>query len=147
MKQFFLLLAFCGFFAALDANAQSCTKSTAAKAAAMDQSIVKKVSTSGEVSYMRKKVCPATGEVTYANVEYCSKSERFVPVSASYTKPSCSKSVASCSKYYSKNAMAASFDTPANCTAAMKAACLQANQKAQVAKAAFASVDNRVIKP
>ncbi|MFN7119582.1 MAG: hypothetical protein ACK4TA_22490 [Saprospiraceae bacterium] len=147
MKQILLLLAFCGFFAVLDANAQSCTKSAAAKAAALDQNIVKKVSTSGDVTYVRKKVCPATGEVTYTNVEYCSRSGQFIPVSASYTKPSCSKSMASCSKYYSKNAMAATYDTPSNCTAAMKAACLQANQKTQAAKAAFASLDNRVVKP
>lgn len=147
MKQILLLLACFGFVAVLDVNAQSCVKSAASKAAALDENIIKKVSaTTGDVMYVRKKVCPATGDVTYTDVEYCSKSGRFVAVSNSNYKSSCSKSLASCSKSYSQNAMLVS-NTLLECSAAQKAACLQANQKTQTARAAFASLDNRVIKP
>jgi len=151
MKQIFLLLAFCGCFAILDANAQSCVKSAAAKAAAMDDNIIKQVSATGDVTFLKKETCAATGKVSYTNVEYCSKTHQFIAVAASNnftSKGSCTKKMAaSCSKYYgSKNAMAVS-NLPSICTAAQKAACLQANQKTQAARAAFVSLDNRVVKP
>lgn len=146
MKQILLLLVCFGFVAVLDVQAQGCVKSAAARAAAMDENIIKKVNnTTGEVAYVQKKVCPATGEVSYTDVEYCSKSHRFVAVSNSY-KSMCSKNAASCSKSYGQKAMMVS-NMPLHCTAAQKAACLQANQKTQTARAAFASLDNRVIKP
>jgi|GEM_PF-6937337 hypothetical protein len=147
MKQILLFLIFFGFVAVLDVQAQGCVKNAAARAAALDESIVQKVSaTTGDVTYARKKVCPATGDVSYTDMEYCSKSGQFVAVSKPY-KSSCSKmTAASCSKYYSQNAMAAG-DNGGECTAAQKAACLQAKQKAQTAKAAFVSLDNKVIKP
>lgn len=146
MKHFCLLLVFFGFVAIVDVHAQGCVKSAAARVAAADENIIKKVSaTTGDVTYVQKKVCPATGDVTYTDVEYCSKTGQFIAV-ANNTKPSCSKSVYSCSKYKSQSALAVS-SMPTHCTAAQKAACLQANQKTQTARAAFASLDNRVIKP
>lgn len=144
MKQILLLLVCFGFVAVLDVNAQSCVKSAASRAAALDENIIKKVSaTTGDVTYVRKKVCPATGDVTYTDVEYCSKSGRFVAVSNSY-KSSCSKSPYSKSATH-KTLMVSNLSS--DCSAAQKAACLQANQKTQTARAAFASLDNRVIKP
>ena len=146
MKQIFLLLFCFGFVAVLGVQAQSCIKSTAAKAAAMDENIIKKVNnTTGEVAYVQKKVCPATGEVTYTDMEYCSKSHRFVAVSNGY-KTSCSKNAAIRSKSYGQKALMVS-NVPLHCTAAQKAACLQANQKTQTARAAFASLDNQLVKP
>lgn len=145
MKQIFLLLACCSFFAVFSANAQSCLKGAAEKAAEMDASIVKKVSATGEVTYLRKSVCPTTGKVTYANVEYCNKSKRFVAVAA-YNRPSCSKPLYT-HAVNTTNEMVVNNGSSLHCTAAFKAACLQANQKMQTAKAAFASLENRVVKP
>ncbi len=52
----------------------------AARAAALDENIeARKDAETGEVSYVRKTVCPASGKVSYAAVQYCNKSEAFVP--------------------------------------------------------------------
>jgi hypothetical protein len=74
----------------------SCTSSAdAEKAASSDASIVRNVSKDGEVTYQKKEV-DSNGKVTYATVEYCSKSEKFV--SASGEKSCCSKDGESSSK-------------------------------------------------
>ncbi len=139
MKQIFLLLAFFTMVALVDVNAQ-CSKSAAARTASLTSNIVEKQDPStGEVTYLKKKVCEASGAVSYTAVEFCSKTGQFVNA-ASTTKASCSKS-------YSKNAMMVSNELPAQCMTAQKACCLPANQKTQAAKTAFASMENKVIKP
>ena len=104
MKKLFFLFAFMGVFtfaataqtkaccASKDASAKACSK-TMDSAASADDSIVKQVSNEGEVSYVRKEVCPATGKVTMTAVEYCTKTNKFVNVSPTETdKANCTKS-------------------------------------------------------
>lgn len=144
MKQVFLLMAFFGLAAVTSLNAQ-CTKSAAARVASLSSDIIeKKDPATGELKYLKKKVCPATGEVSYTSVEFCSKTAQFVNATPTY-KASCVKSASACSKAYGKNTMMVSNDLPAHCLMAQKAACLTATQKTQTAKAAFASLDNKVI--
>jgi hypothetical protein len=117
MKKLFFLFAFLGLIA-FTADAQtkaccagkkasaekvSCTSSAdAEKAATEDASIVKQVSNTGEVSFVRKEVCPQSGKVSYTSVEYCTKSGKFVNVSpseaASCTKDAKATKVSSTSK-------------------------------------------------
>ncbi len=144
MKQFFLLMVIFGLVAITNIQAQ-CTKNVESKAAALDANIIKKVDTkTGEVSYLRKTQCDYTGKVSYTNVEYCSKTGKFVNVAPSQKK-SCIKSVANCTK--SAGALYTSIHSNyPHCTAAMKAACFQANEKVKLAQATFVSND-RAVKP
>jgi hypothetical protein len=105
MKKFFFLFALLGLFA-FTADAQKCSKATAAskeggccakteaaaaKAAKMDDAIVRQVSDDGTVKYTRKEVCSKSGKVSYTDVEYCTKSSKFVNVSPSEKKAACTK--------------------------------------------------------
>ena len=125
MKKLFFLFAFMGVFAftataqtkaccAKGASAKVCAK-TMDKAASADASIVKQVSNKGDVSYVRKEVCPVTGKTTMKSVEYCTKSNKFVNVSPSEMKKACSKS-ASATKVSSTSKKAC-------CAKGKKAAC------------------------
>ena len=54
-------------------------------------------------TYMRKDVCAQSGKVSYANVEYCTKTKKFINVSpsAAAAKPACAakaKGAACCAK-------------------------------------------------
>lgn len=110
MRKIVFLVSFLGLFAfAANAQTKSCcaskaeaktetssadgsscsTSAEAEKAAALDASIVKQVSNTGEVSYARKEVEATSGKVTFVAVEYCSKSEKFMD--ASDEKSSCTK--------------------------------------------------------
>jgi hypothetical protein len=95
MKKVLFLFAFAGLVA-FTAEAQSkaccagktaakssCAETTAAadKAAAADESIVRQVSTNGDVSYARKAVCPASGKVSLTAVEYNAEAGKFVNMS------------------------------------------------------------------
>ena len=103
MKKFFFLFAMLGLFAfTADAqcskakgtsNAACCAKNkaAAAKAAKLDDSIVRQVSNDGEVTYTRKNVAAESGKVSFTNVEYCSKSGKFVNVSPADKKAACTK--------------------------------------------------------
>lgn len=147
MKQFFLLLVFLGFVAMANVNAQ-CTKSAAARTAALSSNIIeKKDAKTGEIVFLKKNVCPSTGQVSYAQVEYCSKSGQFVNATPTYYKSSCVKSVVGCTKTYNKNASMVSNEMPYLYLVAKKAACLTANQKTQAARAAYASLERKEIKP
>lgn len=112
MKKLFFLFAFLGVFS-LAANAQSCpysktaaksdkvvcSKTAAAKAASLDNSIeARTCAKSGSVSYVKKSVCAKSGKVSYSDVEYCTKSAKFVNVSpkAMGAKKSCDP--AACAK-------------------------------------------------
>lgn len=146
MKQIFLVLAFFSLVATVSVNAQ-CSKNAAARTASLSSNIVEKQDpATGEVTYLKKKVCEASGAVSYTAVEFCSKTGQFVNAEPAY-KASCMKSAASCSKSSAKTAMMVSNDLPAQCMTAQKACCLPANQKTQAAKIAFASLENKVIKP
>ena len=95
MKQIFFLLLFLGGLS-FGANAQSCAKMSkkecaavcakgmamaAANAAAADEAIEARTDAeSGAVTYVRKDVCPASGKVSYTNVEYCTTSKAFKTV-------------------------------------------------------------------
>jgi hypothetical protein len=110
MKKVFFLFAFFGLLA-FSANAQShkgcagkattssekaaCYSTAATKAASLDQSVEQRVDAkTGEVTFVRKSVCSTSGKVSYAQVEYCNKSNKFVNVSPAAqsvaAKPHCS---------------------------------------------------------
>ena len=149
MKKLFFFLAFFGVLALVDVNAQQCSsmksvsankqscaatcaKTAAAKAASMDVNIEKRVHpVSQQVSYVRKSVCPASGNVSYDNVEYCTKSKQFInvsPTKANMQTKSCTKDVKGV------KAIKASSTTPkTSCTAAQKAACAKTCTAAQKA--------------
>lgn len=104
MKKLFFLFAFMGVFtfaataqtkaccASKNASSKVCSK-TMDSAASADESIVKQVANTGEVSYVRKETCPVTGKVTMTAVEYCTKTNKFVNVSPSETnEKTCTKS-------------------------------------------------------
>ncbi|MDZ4683173.1 MAG: hypothetical protein SH848_14995 [Saprospiraceae bacterium] len=113
MKKLFLLLAFSGAVG-FAANAQcSGSKSAstdasietpgahcaaaAAKLASLDASIeTRTCPQTGKVSYMKKNVSAENGKATFMEVEYCSKSGKFINVSPS-EKAACTKSKAGCS--------------------------------------------------
>lgn len=98
MKKAILFFAMLGVFA-VAANAQqkaccaskkasadkeSCSKvdqATLDKAASEDASIVKQVSNTGDATFVRKTVDETTGNVTYTEVEYCTKVSKFINVS------------------------------------------------------------------
>ncbi len=138
MKKLLFLFAFAGLFA-FAANAQtkkaccaakgvsgekvSCSAaSDVDKAASADVNIVKQVSNTGEVSYTRKEVCPASGKVSFTSVEYCTKSGKFINVSPS-EKAACTKS-ASATKVSSTEKKAAC------CAAGANKACCKPGEKA-----------------
>ncbi|HFA51585.1 MAG TPA: hypothetical protein ENJ95_21430 [Bacteroidetes bacterium] len=139
MKNLFFLFAFMGFFAftATAQNKACCAKKASSakvctkamdKAASADASIVKQVSNDGEVSYTRKSVCPVTGKVSFTDVEYCTKSGKFVNVSPSGKKAACSKKASTCTKKASA--------TKVSSASAEKACCDKGKEKACCAKGA-----------
>lgn len=107
MKKLFFLFAFLGLFAfASNAQTKACcaskksasvekTSSAATtdieSALAADASIVKKVSNTGEVTYVREEVDASTGKVSHQDVEFCTKSGKFVNVSPSEKAACCTK--------------------------------------------------------
>ena len=109
------------------AGAKVCSK-TMDKAASADASVVKQVSNKGEVSYVRKEVCPMSGKVSMKQVEYCTKSNKFVNVSPTETKTACTKK-ASATKVSSTSKKAC-------CKKGSKAAC---TKNASTKKAATTS--------
>ena len=144
MKQIFLLLVFFGTVALVNTNAQSSIEAAAAKAAATDASIVKKVDyATGEVNYLKKTVCANTGAVSYQPVEYCKNSKKFVNVPPK--KSSCSKSKFLQEQHDRSRATLVSNHHLLSNTAARRAASAVANKKMQRAKATF--VSNKKIKP
>ncbi len=99
MKKLLLLFAFFGAVGLVSVNAQDCpyakkataeksaaccSKTAAAKAAALDASIVQQVNEkSGDVTYMRKNVCEVSGKTSFQEVKYCTESKAFINVSPS----------------------------------------------------------------
>ena len=138
MKKLFFLFAIMGIFAfAAEAQTKACCASKAGakvcsktmdKAASVDASLVKQVSNKGEVTYVRKEVCPMSGKVSMAQVEYCTKTGKFVNVSPSAKKAACTKK-ASATKVSSTTKKAC-------CAKGSKAAC---TKKASTTKAASTS--------
>ena len=141
MKKVFLFLAFFGVLALADVNAQACSKKTAscaascakkaaAKMASMDENIEARVSSlTGETTYVKKNVCAKSGNVNFEQVEYCTKSAKFVNVSPS--------KVAAPAKTCTKSATTAKSVNASNksmgCTAAQKAKCAKTCTAAQKA--------------
>ena len=74
----------------------------AAVAVRQNPDVERRVNTEARtVSYVRKNVCATSGTVSYADVEYCTKSKKFVNVSptamaAAAAKPACCASKATC---------------------------------------------------
>ncbi len=104
MKKLFFLFAFMGLFAfGVSAQKKACcasknassSKSCSAmvdKAASADKNIVKQVSNTGDINYVRKEVDSTNGKVMLTSVEYCTKSGKFVNVSPTDgMKTSCTK--------------------------------------------------------
>lgn len=139
MKQFFLLLAIFSFVTISGAQAQN----AAAHAASQDASIVKQMDkTTGEISYAKKTVCPNTGTVTYTPVEYCLNSKQFIAAKP-VKRSACTKSALTANAYHVSSLE--NSKTLTQSSAAQKAACVVANQKARKVKATF--VSNKAIKP
>lgn len=153
MKKLFLLLTFFGVFALANVNAQSCAKKSAscaascakkaaAKLASMDENVEARVSSvTGETTYVKKNVCAHSGNVSYEQVEYCTKAGKFVNVSPS--------AVAAPAKTCTKSATTAKSVNASNksmgCTAAQKASCAKtctAAEKAACKANKGASVKN-----
>ena len=142
MKQIFVLFVLLSMAALTGLQAQSYAETAAAKAAATDARIVKKVDRiTGEVNYLKKKACPITGAVTYEPVEYCKNSKKFVNVPPK--KSSCSKSKSLAEVHETRAVMAS--QRYLSDAAAKRAASVVANKKMQTAKATF--VRNKSIKP
>lgn len=150
MKRVLLLFALIGAFA-LTANAQdkaccagkktaakaeTCTKAdqaTLEKAAAADASIVKQVADNGEVKYLRKEVSEKSGKVSYTEVEFCTKSKKFVNVSPS------EGSATSCTKDAKATKVASKDGEKACCSGGEKKACCAGGKKAKVSKTSAAA--------
>ncbi|MBR9921866.1 MAG: hypothetical protein GYB31_13580 [Bacteroidetes bacterium] len=143
MKRFILLFALAGFFSinmqaqcshAKAADEKASTEAEAAEAAALaaadDATIqARKSASTGEVSYVRTVSNTETGTTSFEEVEYCTKSNKFVAVKASEMK-SCSKSKASCSS------ATAGAKKAGCCSAGAAAGCCSSKAKAADAKAA-----------
>lgn len=153
MKKLFLLFAFFGAVS-FAANAQCshaksasaastsvdapghCTASAAAKLASADASIeTRTCPQTGKVSYMKKTVSAETGKATFTEVEYCSKSGKFVNVSPS-EKAACSKSKAACSGDAKATKVSSTGGTGAACCAGAKAASASCCDKSKSSGAA-----------
>ena len=158
MKQVFAFLLLIGLFN-FSADAQTCTGAkkasaeksgccvAAAKAASLDPTIEKKVcSKSGKVSFVKNTTCATTGKVTAHEVEYCSKSGKFVNVSPS-GKAACTKGKkAACSKTTGAKATKVSTakkkSCSKTCTKGKKAACnKKATKTASAAKVKLVKAD------
>ncbi len=135
MKKLILLFSLSMMFATFPSYGQDYAhqtiKTSATEAAAQDASIVKKVdANTGVTHFYRKATCPNSGQVILTDVEFCTKSGKFVDV-ASYGKISCKKSsekkavVGAASACGSK----CSPEQRANCTAACAAACGKAKSE------------------
>ncbi len=133
MKQFCLLFAISVFSFITSIDAQTCNKINVLQAAVQQQDILeKKDIATGQTVYMQKQICPVTGDVRYAEVEFCSRTGRFVEATPKMKK-TCTKLGSACAKTYSSMASR----TALYGTTAQKAACFQANEKAKTAKAAY----------
>lgn len=156
MKGIMLTLAFLGVFALTSVQAQSCAKTqstanasccakssvdgAAAQAASLDNTIERRVNAeTGEVTYVRKAACESSGKTTYTQVEYCTKSAKFINVSPQ--KQNCTKDKASCTEDTAKGASATkvSNNSTSCCTAAEKAACCPNGSKTTGASAKTSS--------
>lgn len=164
MQKLFVLFTFL-CFATFSANAQSCnpaackkaqknvkveatqTNEAAVKLAAMEENIeTRTCPTSGKVSFVRKDVCATSGTVKYSDVEYCTKSAKFVNVSPS-AKASCSKSAktsASCSAKKGASAKNVSAETPAKKTCCAGKSASGCAKGAKTTEAAPAADDAKV---
>lgn len=110
-------------------SAASCSKvdqATLDKAASADGSIVKQVSNTGEVSYARKAVDAKTGQVSFTEVEYCTKVNKFINVSPTDADH------AACAKDGEANASnaASTGKSKSCCSGAAKKACCADGKKA-----------------
>lgn len=145
MKPLLLYSSFIGLLALLPLTVQcqhaatppkmTDLKTAAAEAAAIDASIVRKVSDgSGEIQYYKKDINAVTGRAQLIPVQYCTRSGRFNPVAVAKStdclkiKTDCRRTdAASSSGHYEQG-------TIENSSAAQKAACAGANAKTAVAK-------------
>jgi len=135
MKKLFLLFAFCGALgvaanaqcsgakassASTDAKPGCCSATAAAKMASLDASIeTRTCAETGKVSYMKKAVS-AEGTTTFTEVEYCSKSGKFVNVSPS-EKAACTKSAKASCTGDAKATKVSNTEAKASCSGAKSA--------------------------
>ena len=160
MKKLFFLFAFLGLVS-LSANAQKCSSAKSAKAtcmksskaaataASLDEAIESRTcAKSGSVSYVKKVVNSETGAVSYQDVEFCTKSKKFVNVSpVANEKKMCTKGAkasmtakggkACCAK--GAKASTVSMDGKASCSKGAKAACCAKGAKKAKASASTSS--------
>lgn len=145
MKYFLLLLLFFGSVSItqLAAQRQAAVENgdaltIAAKKAAAETGIIQKISpVTGQVSYYRENVCLKSGKVSLTEVQYCSKSGRFINT-ASYGKTNCLKTRSDCVKDAAAVKASSAGEKAGECTPAQKAACSSAAAKTAVAKKAKA---------
>lgn len=137
MKKLFLLMAFFMVAGLVSVNAQchgakkaattevkstTCTKTAAAKAAALDENIIERADVNtGEVKYVRKQVCPTSGKISYKDVHYSADAGTFVNVAPSQKASCAGKADAGKKGCCSKKAAAAKAST--SCAGKAKAGC------------------------
>lgn len=145
MKHLFLLLLFFGSISVTHVIAQSQQAgagtdalTVAAKKAAAESGIIQKVSpVSGQVSYYRKDVCQKSGKVSLTEVQYCTKSSKFINA-ASNERTNCLKTKSDCVKEARTTETSSAGERSGDCTPAQKAACSSAATKTAAAKKAKA---------
>ncbi len=145
MKYFFLFVTLCVWVAPATSFAQDNHQKAALKAAALQADILQTTNHStGDVQFLRKKVCAVSGVASYEKVEYCSKTGKFVEATAEQKKGSCTKSRLASLAAHDMDVRATLSKLPAHCTAAQRAAAATANRKTAVAKADYiANANNR----
>ena len=148
MKYFFLFITLCVWVAPAISFAQDNHQKAAMKAAALQADIMQTTNHStGDVQFLRKKVCAVSGVASYEKGEYCGNTAKFVEATAERKKGSCTKSRVAWSDAHDTDVRATLSKLPAYCTAAQRAAAATANRKTAVAKADYTANANNRVKP
>ncbi len=109
-------------------SCSSADRATLDKAASADASIVKQVADDGEVTYVRKTVDEKSGEVTYTQVEYCTKAKKFINASPS------EMGEAACTKDAKASNVSSKEEAKACCSKGEKKACCADGKKSKMSK-------------
>lgn len=148
MKYLFLFSALCVWIAPAASLAQDNHQKAAVKAAALQADIMQTTNHStGDVQFLKKKVCAVSGVASYERVEYCSKTNKFVEATTERKKGSCTKSRVAWSAAHDMDVRATLSKLPAYCTAAQRAAAATATRKTAVAKADYTANANNRVRP
>ena len=137
MKNFYHFFLFFGLLIAMDLQGQNNTavpEAEAVQAAALDPDVdMKQDLQTGRISFVRKERCPDSGKEILSEVEYCSRSAKFINVTPQ-AKTSCNRAgLLSASEMPVVNAFQPA-QTRGPSDAAKKAACSGAISKVRLVK-------------